>query len=1006
MALSGLRTSSKRSNAEILKERLNENENLRALHDQDLDTFHYRQIAAPTQQHHNNVKRHYKDYAEEEKAKGREAHSEVVIGSQIPPLKYIKGFALYLASALQGKSSAYIRLKSLKSYMTTFLALWPRYAGSVVPKELRNQIWAFVSSEDLLKVVPLSTGRRAMKSIEPRCLQIICETVYSSRGIFRTNRMRSQLAFLILFSTASASRPGAVVESKCYVDSNEALKWGNFTFHVIPNSDDPYHPWLLVQIRSTLIKGHRTNDAIFQDLLFHPDLNKNDRLTCAILPLMHLAFEDNIFKNVQCIEEIMSPGIPPKNMFKLQLRDEVKEQVVLRAEVKTLDGFKISNLKALKYDRYMHLLRKLSIAAGFQEPLTPYDMRGSQGNKADAALGQNMCKMLMTHDPKSVDKYCSRTLTTDLSAIANRRDQEENVTAYMRSATSISARLDQHAPKKLSLQQRHDLLSEPLLVQLRREKAEELEKITELQLQLASADEPLQSQIETAIASHRKDSATLAKKHELIYVRESRFRIKEFRQEFFKDADVRELSGQSSVNTPSLLTLRQKEDPALTAGFMELLQNLSSEIPSDDFSVLVNSLLSQPEQVLSLEYYPGERPTDDNNCPVCEKSLAAANLRAGVRPGSHIHKCIGEREAKIASERLAEMFTPRSCAYGGCSHATRQTVFSTRSEYLTHINIHINALQVLSSKPLALAVCRMKEHRNTCNEEEADDWPTHFAECHAINVLQTVETCYCVMCAIWISDDIGDGQVHEVHHTLHYEALFEAYSLRSKEDKAMLPIGVTEIDGYIEYEHGSGFNGKHPEFHGYLVSGVALAPAFCPFCIFDEFLPMQRRMTQYVETRIFVKHLGTHTSNLEDTENFCPVPSCGEHTFTKFDLITHLISSHRVPAAGSAKHVNVRRLRLLASSSVPTKRASDAADNIMDDEEPDVRPKKTKTSKKSRSHEDGYYCYGCRDYVKDIDAHLSRPARSEKAKKCRTIHEYAKMTDSDRGPKVNWVSPT
>lgn len=78
----------------------------------------------------------------------------------------------------------------------------------------------------------------------------------------------------------------------------------------------------------------------------------------------------------------------------------------------------------------------------------------------------------------------------------------------------------------------------------------------------------------------------------------------------------------------------------------------------------------------------------------------------------------------------------------------------------------------------------------------------------------------------------------------HFEALFEQYCLRPEEDKMPLPIGITEIDGCIEYELGSGFNGHHPEFHGYLVSGVALAPAFCPFCVFDEDSSMQRRMMQ------------------------------------------------------------------------------------------------------------------------------------------------------------------
>lgn len=246
------------------------------------------------------------------------------------------------------------------------MALWARYANVVIPKEYRQQIWAYVLSEELLSNVPLSTARRQTHTVEPQCLRLIQEAVYTATRIFRTNRMRTQLAFLIPFSTSAAARPGAIVEASAYAGSNEALTWGDFVFYLVPNPANQSRPWLLVKVRVNLVKGYRDNDRIFQELLFKPEMNIEDRITCVVLPLLAMALEDDIFLHVGSIEEIMCPEHPPTSIITLQLRPEIKKTVVLRREVRTESGYGISPNLALKYDAYNRLLRELSIVAGFQ----------------------------------------------------------------------------------------------------------------------------------------------------------------------------------------------------------------------------------------------------------------------------------------------------------------------------------------------------------------------------------------------------------------------------------------------------------------------------------------------------------------------------------------------------------------------------------------------------------------------------------------------------------------
>lgn len=61
------------------------------------------------------------------------------------------------------------------------------------------------------------------------------------------------------------------------------------------------------------------------------------------------------------------------------------------------------------------------------------------------------------------------------------------------------------------------------------------------------------------------------------------------------------------------------------------------------------------------------------------------------------------------------------------------------------------------------------------------------------------------------------------------------------------PVGVVFVDGCVEFELGSGFDGRQPELHGH----GAEVPMFCPFCIFDTDLDIYQRMVQYVASLSF-----------------------------------------------------------------------------------------------------------------------------------------------------------
>lgn len=60
----------------------------------------------------------------------------------------------------------------------------------------------------------------------------------------------------------------------------------------------------------------------------------------------------------------------------------------------------------------------------------------------------------------------------------------------------------------------------------------------------------------------------------------------------------------------------------------------------------------------------------------------------------------------------------------------------------------------------------------------------------------------------------------------------------------LTPREIVIIDDHIEFEHGTGFGGAQPEFHGYVRRSRVITPMFCPWCVYDESLDMSERMKQ------------------------------------------------------------------------------------------------------------------------------------------------------------------
>lgn len=163
------------------------NEKIKAHYAVRVNKFHFKDVTRPTERHHEAIKRHFRDFAELTQRRLDNGESElqpevaeIVEDTTLPSLgacwtgiiwlylifssEYIKEFARYLATTLQGRDeSTLIRKATLKSYIMTFIALWPRYANVHPSKEIRYQVNAYVGSREFITAFDLPTEIRPLK---------------------------------------------------------------------------------------------------------------------------------------------------------------------------------------------------------------------------------------------------------------------------------------------------------------------------------------------------------------------------------------------------------------------------------------------------------------------------------------------------------------------------------------------------------------------------------------------------------------------------------------------------------------------------------------------------------------------------------------------------------------------------------------------------------------------------------------------------------------------------
>ncbi|KAJ7306745.1 hypothetical protein DFH08DRAFT_513600 [Mycena albidolilacea] len=1018
---------------------------LDAMFNDGLDNIHhYKTLAQGTLENHEEVRRLWRNFASYQTTYPDLATE---LEPKIQPIGEgaIKLFLSYLASGSKGQLDKTVTRSTMKTYLYTFLACLGRYAGQFTPPALRSQFVAFLGSDAIDPAGVLSTSSREKPIADAADIDAIIRHVWQDRILFPTNRGKVQFNTVNLISALTSQRPGAIIESGRYRGTNEALHWRDVVFTVIPNAEYPQFPHLAVGLTFRYNKGRRGQSKYYYKytVLLEP---AGERSACLVTNLLYMALEDGIFQDVDSIEEILTPRNHPTSAHTLSVKASCLSQPVCRADVVEDGIYYISLTKALMYARHNSQLHKVTFSMGFEFDFTLYVFRRAAARNFESVLTENNREALMLHTSGShtfAKSYRSHTYNFDFGGMLHGRGRDPATEALARSASALSTGRDADTPTALDLQDVAALDREPEFVAMRQNISQlRLDADAHiLALKVLDDDDPdhdekhgdLHGRLRSAMKALRDAKSEYAQ----LRSQEMKIRLLAKRKEWLAGKSRRQLQAGSSRSPLTDKTSQSNRPPVVIAasgkenGEDDVPAGIKTD-PTDPESALFEILYHSADPCLATEVistvnmyaglpirrlpqcYPGELPTADEKCPVCKADCRRGAMGA-ASIGDHIHRCIGKSRVDTAVEELEAEYSPQQCAWAGCK---AKAVFGTRAAFVFHLQAHLDEIDTTQDG------CQWSIDGRACGDCNDQDWYCHFGSIHDLNVRTDIEVFYCVLCAIWHVDKLGDRSWWDCHLWAHYEERFRPFSTRVDDDDVDAePIGVEFTDPFdnaVLYDPISGFDGALPEFHGHVVGGVALMAAHCLFCLFNDDLDITLRMKQFLRGDVFIKHLATHRHDIADTDdNLCPVPSCGLRKFNRFDLETHIIAFHRTPLFGTrhrkaVKYLHLPPLPALNPDSVDldlTHIDSDPMD--VDKEPPAPAPKLPKVARDRAAADERRrqaaldapdkiegYCCKCGKTFKDIGKHLTGSAV-----RCREKNEYQLINGTTRAAeRLSWTA--
>ncbi|KAM9884307.1 hypothetical protein VDGL01_01468 [Verticillium dahliae] len=356
------------------------------------------------------------------------------------------------------------RIKKESSIMTYWNVLsmvyaerTKRYMDGGVLYDIGN-VWIHTS---LTPEFDLDTSKKEKSGLFVEDLDLILHFHYvRDEELYTHERLRVQLALILIIAGATATRPDALIGKVLYK---------HIEFQLFPPAAEGQRPrlglvWNLEHVkRSAGVSEKKVFGFHEEDTLLHDP----------VLHTLALAFADDAFLNgFSGPEQIYDLVVPPRSdRLRLLWKRDWAERPIFR----TTEGLQMALDKALTYSKTRGHLIRLGRALGYAKKLEFYDLRRGSGKKLNEALTPEERNKSMGHrlgdSSTYVRYYMGDFIGSDNQSIVFGSDPQTDMLHLM-------GRLQRHgdAPTRLTVDQKLAIQEDPKLARYLQKRGRAMER--------------------------------------------------------------------------------------------------------------------------------------------------------------------------------------------------------------------------------------------------------------------------------------------------------------------------------------------------------------------------------------------------------------------------------------------------------------------------------------------------------------------------------------------------
>ncbi|KAI1510323.1 DUF3435 domain containing protein [Pyrenophora tritici-repentis] len=278
--------------------------------------------------------------------------------------------------------------------------------------------------------------------------------------------IRVQISLLLLLSAATATRPGAIVESASAKGSNKSLSFRNIELLKVRSTVDPSRSIIVANVNLENIKN-KEKDRKPKKFTFRLE---GTLAFCIVSYILSISVSQGALRdNFTSVQDIFDLNIPAgRDVLRVKWKKELLNQPFLCDVRNTSEGVRILPEQAFPYAKYRDIFVRLGRVAGFEKSLELYQLRWASRRNINSALDPVERNQTMGHLGSTYEKYYTPThIARDFQSIYFGSPSED---LLIQSVARIGLSRDRRAPTELDDAQQEALRNDPALAVLREER--------------------------------------------------------------------------------------------------------------------------------------------------------------------------------------------------------------------------------------------------------------------------------------------------------------------------------------------------------------------------------------------------------------------------------------------------------------------------------------------------------------------------------------------------------